>query len=81
AGARRAGAVQVDGKRFSPHLTLARARPESDVTALVEALSGFGGTTWEVRAVHLIRSHLGASVRYEPVAEYPLTAPAPDVRS
>ncbi|MFF4991756.1 RNA 2',3'-cyclic phosphodiesterase [Streptosporangium saharense] len=81
AGARRAGAVQVDGKRFSPHLTLARARQETDATAMVEALSGFAGTTWEVRAVHLIRSHLGASVRYESIAEYALAAPAPDERS
>ncbi|MBG0826454.1 RNA 2',3'-cyclic phosphodiesterase [Planomonospora sp. ID67723] len=81
AGARRAGAVQADeGKRFRPHLTLARLRADADVSPLVEALGPFAGTPWEAGAVHLVRSHLGARVRYETVAEWPLTARAPGGR-
>ncbi|MEV8630562.1 RNA 2',3'-cyclic phosphodiesterase [Streptosporangium sp. NPDC051023] len=81
AGARRAGAVQVDRKRLSPHLTLARTRTETDVTGLVEAFAAFEGAEWEMSAVHLVRSHLGSTVRYEEIAEYALTAPAPYGRS
>ncbi len=81
AGAARAGAVQADRKRFRAHLTLARARAETDVSGLVEAFGAFAGTAWEVNTVHLMRSHLGASVHYEEIAKYALTAPAPDGRS
>ncbi|MFC4535192.1 RNA 2',3'-cyclic phosphodiesterase [Sphaerisporangium dianthi] len=75
AGARRAGAGHADGKPFHPHLTLARARPRAGVDArpLVEALSSFAGTPWHAGAVHLMRSHLGPSVRYEALGAWPLT--------
>nr|BFE84020.1 hypothetical protein GCM10020093_066210 [Planobispora longispora] len=66
-----------ESKRFRPHLTLARSREEADVRALVEAFGAFAGSPWEAGAVHLVRSHLGAQVRYEPVAEWPLGARAP----
>ncbi|HUR06950.1 MAG TPA: RNA 2',3'-cyclic phosphodiesterase [Nonomuraea sp.] len=75
AGARRAGAVQTDEKRFHPHLTLARARTEMDLRPLVESLSGFSGSTWRAESVRLIRSHQGAQMRYESLAEWDL-APA-----
>ncbi|GGK96711.1 RNA 2',3'-cyclic phosphodiesterase [Sphaerisporangium melleum] len=75
AGARRAGAAQTSDKPFRPHLTLARARPRGGVDArpLVEALAAFDGTPWRAEEVHLVRSHLGASVRYEVLAAWPLT--------
>ncbi len=76
AGARRAGAVETDRKRFRPHLTLARSRTPSregdDLRPLVGALGAFGGRRWEVSSVHLVRSHTGATVRYEQVEAYPL---------
>lgn len=72
AGARRAGAVETDRKRFHPHLTLARSRDGEDLRPLVGALSAFGGRRWEATSVHLVRSHIGASVRYEQVEAYPL---------
>jgi 2'-5' RNA ligase len=75
AGARRAGAVQTDEKRFHPHLTLARAKSETDLRPLIESLSDFRGSTWRAGAVHLVRSHQGAKVRYESLAEWDL-APA-----
>ncbi|WP_113703595.1 RNA 2',3'-cyclic phosphodiesterase [Nonomuraea lactucae] len=72
AGARRAGAAQTDGKRFHPHLTLARARTETDLRPLVESLSGFAGSPWRAEAVRLVRSHQGPHVRYESLAEWAL---------
>lgn len=81
AGALRAGAVHADRRRLRPHLTLARSRADADLQRLVEDFGAFAGTGWEAGAVHLVRSHLGAAVRYETVAEYPLVAPAPGGRS
>jgi 2'-5' RNA ligase len=72
AGARRAGANQVDRKRFHAHLTLARSRAPQDLRPLVAEMAGFQGSEWEAGSVHLVRSHLGPQVRYEPVAAYPL---------
>ncbi|MFB9627254.1 RNA 2',3'-cyclic phosphodiesterase [Nonomuraea helvata] len=72
AGARRAGAVQTDEKRFHPHLTLARAKTETDLRPLVESLSGFSGSPWRAEHVRLVRSHTGPQVRYESLAEWAL---------
>ncbi|GAA3809188.1 RNA 2',3'-cyclic phosphodiesterase [Sphaerisporangium flaviroseum] len=74
AGAQRAGAVHTDRKPFHPHLTLARARPRTGVDArpLVDSLSSFAGTPWRADSVHLMRSHLGPSVRYETLESWPL---------
>ncbi|MBO3748921.1 RNA 2',3'-cyclic phosphodiesterase [Streptosporangiaceae bacterium NEAU-GS5] len=72
AGAGRAGAGQVDRKRFHAHLTLARSREPHDLRPLVAEMAGFQGSAWQADAVHLVRSHLGPQVRYEPVAAYPL---------
>ncbi|WP_203979095.1 RNA 2',3'-cyclic phosphodiesterase [Planotetraspora silvatica] len=72
AGARRAGAMEKDRMRFHPHLTLARSRDGADLWPLVRATSTFSGRPWEAKAVHLMRSHLGPHVRYEPVEAYSL---------
>ncbi len=72
AGARRAGAEEVDRKAFHPHLTLARSRRGEDLRTLVSSMSAFRGHEWQADAVHLVRSHLGSHVRYEQVAVYPL---------
>ncbi|MDF5757807.1 RNA 2',3'-cyclic phosphodiesterase [Spongiactinospora sp. TRM90649] len=82
AGARRAGAVQVDEKPFRPHLSVARARADNradiDVWPLVSALGSFSGVPWEASEVHLVRSHLGARVRYETVESWPLARTGQD---
>ncbi|NUW37435.1 RNA 2',3'-cyclic phosphodiesterase [Nonomuraea sp. SMC257] len=78
AGARRAGAGQVDDKRFHPHLTLARSRAETDLRPLVESLSGFSGSPWRAEAVRLVRSHTGPQVRYESLGEWALAPSRPD---
>jgi RNA 2',3'-cyclic 3'-phosphodiesterase len=76
AGAGRAGVPPPDaGRRYRPHLTLARSRAPVDVSPLVGGLSGYSGPSWAPEAVHVIRSHLGAgegsAPRYETLAAYP----------
>ena len=81
AGARRAGAPPPDeGRKYSPHLTIARCREPADVSPLTAALTAFSGTEWTASSIHLVRSYLdgGRPSRYEDVAEWPLAAsPAP----
>ncbi|MEU9891511.1 RNA 2',3'-cyclic phosphodiesterase [Sphaerisporangium sp. NPDC051011] len=74
AAGRRAGAAYEEKKPYHPHLTLARARPREglDVTPLTAVLKEFAGTSWRADAVHLMRSHPGPKVRYEPVGCWPL---------
>jgi RNA 2',3'-cyclic 3'-phosphodiesterase len=77
AGARRAGAPPPDkGRRFQPHLTLARCRMPADVTELVEALSDYQGPPWTADRVHLVRSRLGQTTlpRYTSLGDWPLRA-------
>jgi len=78
AGASRAGAPPPDrGRRFQPHLTLARCRMPADVTELVAALAGHQGQPWTADRVHLVRSRLGATEhpRYTSLASWPLRTP------
>ena len=77
AGARRAGAPPPDqGRRFQPHLTLARCRTPADVAGLVAALDGYQGAPWTADRVHLVRSRLGPTdlPRYASLASWPLRA-------
>ena len=77
AGARRAGAPPPDkGRRFQPHLTLARCRMPVDVTELVAALSDYQGPPWTAGRVHLVRSRLGPTTlpRYTSLGDWPLRA-------
>jgi len=78
AGASRAGAPPPDkGRRFQPHLTLARCRMPADVTELVAALDDYQGQPWTADRVHLVRSRLGATEqpRYTSLANWPLRPP------
>jgi len=78
AGASRAGASPPDrGRRFQPHLTLARCRTPADVTELVGALGGYQGQPWTADRLHLVRSRLGATEhpRYTSLASWPLRPP------
>jgi 2'-5' RNA ligase len=75
AGASRAGAPPPDrGRRFQPHLTLARCRMPADVTELVAALAGYQGEPWTADRIHLVRSRLGATEhpRYSSLGSWPL---------
>jgi 2'-5' RNA ligase len=78
AAARRAGAAPPDaGRRFRPHLTMARCRMPADVRPIVTDLAGYLGPSWNAEAIYLIRSHLGASPHYETLGSWPLL-PSPD---
>ena len=73
AAARRAGAPPPDeGRRYQPHLTLARSRDPADVGPLIGTLAGFAGSAWTATEIHLIRSHLGPRPWYETVGNWPL---------
>jgi 2'-5' RNA ligase len=73
AGARRAGAPPPDeGRRYRPHLTLARCRDPADVRPLVEVLAGARGVPWMAGEIHLIRSNPGSQPRYEAAGTWPL---------
>ncbi len=66
AAARRAGAAPPDpGRRFRPHLTLARCRASADVSSIVAGLQGYEGPPWTTEEIYLIRSRLGGQPRYE----------------
>jgi 2'-5' RNA ligase len=87
AGARRAGAPTPDeGRRFRPHITLARLRAPGDVRPLLTELGGLATPPWTATGIELIRSHLpapgpgrpapGARPVYERLAGWPLRAAA-----
>ncbi len=75
AGARRAGAPPPDeGRRYRPHVTLARSRQPADLRPLVGALSGFSGSAWTAPRIELIRSFTGPQPHYESIGDWPLRA-------
>lgn len=65
-----------DGRRFVPHLTLARTRTAFDGTRWLGILDSFGGFDWTARELTVIRSHLGQGPgnrpRYEVLETLPL---------
>jgi 2'-5' RNA ligase len=83
AGARRAGAPSPDeGRRYRPHITLARARETVNLRPLVDVLASHTGPAWPADRIHLIRSHqseqLGEQNWYESIGSWPLRARGPD---
>jgi RNA 2',3'-cyclic 3'-phosphodiesterase len=81
AGASRAGAPPPDkGRRFRPHLTLARCRAPADITELVAALADHQGRPWTADRIHLVRSRLGETEqpRYATLGSWPLRPVDPD---
>lgn len=78
AGSRRAGAPPAEeGRRFQPHLTLARCRAPADMRVLVAALSGYSGIAWTARDIYLIQSRPHSLPRYETLGRWPLRVPRP----
>jgi 2'-5' RNA ligase len=78
AAARRCG-IAVDDRPYRPHLTLARARPGSDLRPLVDVLGAFAGTAWTADELHLVRSRLGAgpggTAAHDVIETWPLGRP------
>jgi RNA 2',3'-cyclic 3'-phosphodiesterase len=76
AGARRAGAAPPDaGRRFNPHLTLARCRAPVNVEQIVADLDGYEGPSWAAEEIYLIRSRLTGQPRFETLGAYRLRPP------
>jgi 2'-5' RNA ligase len=72
AAATRTG-IQVDGRRFRAHITLARLGRPAEVSIWVRLLDAYSGPAWTADRIELIASHLGEGLghrpRYETVAE------------
>lgn len=73
--ANRSGA-SPDGKKFVPHLSVARLKNPIEATRWLRILDTFATDPWEVREVELIASYLGEGPagrpRYETIARLPL---------
>jgi len=74
AAVRRTG-VEVEDRKYRPHLTLARARREAvDARAQVEHLEGFETKPWTVSSLRLVKSTLGSKVHHETLEVFSLQA-------
>ncbi len=78
-GARAAAArtgIEVDGRRFRPHLTVARLGHPEAVSEWVRLLDSYTGPTWTAGELALVVSYLGEGPsrrpRYEVVETFPL---------
>ena len=67
-----AGALDPGGRRYRPHLTVARVRDDTGTAEVVAALAAYAGPAWTAGAVHLVRSRLGPAPAYDDVATWPL---------
>jgi 2'-5' RNA ligase len=65
AAASRAG-IPVDGKRFKPHLTVARLGRPDEVSDWVRLLDAYAGPAWVADRITLVASHLGEGPRGRP---------------
>ena len=78
AAGRRAG-IDVEQRRYRPHLTVARARRgAADISETVAAMR-LDGSQWIADELVLVRSTLGAEVKHEPLDRFAL-APEPPAR-
>jgi RNA 2',3'-cyclic 3'-phosphodiesterase len=67
-----AAALDPGGRRYRPHLTVARVRDDIDPAPAVAALSGYAGPVWTAAAVHLVRSRPGPAPAYDDLATWPV---------
>lgn len=65
AAASRSG-IEVDGKRFRPHLTVARLGRPAEVSDWVRLLDAYTGPAWVADRLTLVASHLGEGPRGRP---------------
>lgn len=79
AGARSAAnkvGAGADGRRFQPHLTLARLGRPAEVTKWIRLLNSYRGPSWRAEQITLVESHLGEGPgrrpRYEVFESFPL---------
>ncbi|HEX6148665.1 RNA 2',3'-cyclic phosphodiesterase [Nocardioides sp.] len=65
AAASKAG-IEVEGRRFRPHLTVARLGRPAEVSRWVRLLDEYAGPDWVVDRIDLIASYLGQGPRGRP---------------
>ena len=65
AAASKAG-IEVDGRRFRPHVTLARTKRPIQATSWVRLLDAYRGPEWTIDEVVLVASYLGQGPRGRP---------------
>ncbi|KUP98268.1 2'-5' RNA ligase [Thermobifida cellulosilytica TB100] len=64
--------VPVENRRYVPHLTVARARITTNLTAPCARLDALDTEPWEAAEVQLVRSRLSGAPRYETIAAWQL---------
>jgi RNA 2',3'-cyclic 3'-phosphodiesterase len=70
--------IVMEKRKFQAHLTVARARVPTDLSGRLAELWFYAGPTWTTSTLRLVHSTLGAKVRHETVADWPLAgAPSP----
>ena len=55
--------AEVDGQRFTPHLTLARISRPVEASKVVRLLDAYAGPSWPVTEYALVASYLGEGPR------------------
>ena len=58
-----------DGRRFTPHLTVARLRRPISATKWLRVLDSYRSPSWQVDAIDLVASHLSAGPGGRPLHE------------
>lgn len=71
AAGRRSG-ITMEKRKFKAHLTLARARQPADMSGRLAELWDYSGPVWTTSTLRLVHSTLGAEVRHDTLAEWPL---------
>lgn len=72
AAGRRIG-LDLESRKYRPHLTIARPRQGPiDLTGTLAALPPYQGEPFRATTIRLVRSHLGPPVRHELLDELPL---------
>lgn len=65
--------IEVDGRRFGPHLSVARLLRPAEVTRWIRLLDAYEGPRWRADTVSVVESHLGEGShgrpRHEVLAE------------
>ncbi len=77
----RSAGIALPRRPFTPHLTVARYRDAptgaSSAAVAVAALAAYAGPAFSVGELRLMQSRLGAGVRHEAVACWPLSGGSP----
>jgi RNA 2',3'-cyclic 3'-phosphodiesterase len=71
AAARRCG-LDVESRRYRPHLTVARSSKPTDLRTEVASLQSYAGPEWTATELHLVRSVLGPTTVHERLASWTL---------